>query len=82
MARSKKGTNGRNSAGRRLGVKRYDGELVDSGAILVRQRGTKVHPGPNVARGRDDTLFARCAGSVKFDRNGRRVRVEPAAATP
>ena len=65
MARSKSGTNGRDSSGKRLGVKCFDGQLVGTGAILVRQRGTRVHPGRNVSRGKDDTLFARCAGAVR-----------------
>ena len=82
MARSKSGINGRNSAGRRLGVKCYDGESVLCGAIIIRQRGTKVHPGHNVTRGRDDTLFARCAGTVKFENSGRKVRVDPKSTTP
>ncbi len=58
--------NGRDSAGRRLGVKRYDGQLVNSGTIIVRQRGTKVHPGLNVGLGKDHTIFAMAAGKVKF----------------
>ena len=58
--------NGRDSAGRRLGVKRYDGQLVNSGTIIVRQRGTKFFAGPNVAMGRDHTLFALKTGKVKF----------------
>lgn len=72
---SKKGVgssrNGRDSIGRRLGVKRGDGQFVLSGNILVRQRGTKVHPGNNVGRGSDDTLFATVDGVVKFERKGR-----------
>lgn len=70
--------NGRDSAGRRLGVKRYGGEQVLAGSIIVRQRGTKFHPGTNVGRGKDDTLFALTDGKVKFDRvrgNRRRVSV-------
>jgi large subunit ribosomal protein L27 len=82
MARSKSGVNGRDSSGRRLGVKCFDGQVVTSGSILVRQRGTRVHPGRNVTRGRDDTLFARCAGTVKFEKDGRRVRVEATPAAP
>ena len=58
--------NGRDSAGRRLGVKRYGGEAVTPGNILVRQRGTKVHPGENVGMGKDHTLFAKADGHVKF----------------
>ncbi len=69
------GVNGRNSPGQRLGVKVYDGETVTSGSIIVRQRGTKVHPGLNVKRGRDDTLFAVAGGKIKFEKDGRRVMV-------
>ena len=61
-------TNGRDSAGRRLGSKASDGELVSAGSIIYRQRGTKVHPGENVGRGSDDTLFAKIDGTVKFER--------------
>ncbi len=64
-------TNGRDSAGRRLGSKAADGELVTAGSILYRQRGTKVHPGENVGRGSDDTLFAKVDGVVKFERLGK-----------
>lgn len=64
--------NGRDSIGRRLGVKRYGGERVHAGAILVRQRGTRVHPGPNVGRGSDDTLFARSSGLVRYYRRRNR----------
>ncbi len=60
--------NGRDSAGRRLGVKKSDGQLVIPGNIIVRQRGTKVHPGMNVGMGRDHTLFALVQGNVKFTR--------------
>jgi large subunit ribosomal protein L27 len=75
------GKNGRDSHGKRLGIKRFDGQVVTAGSILVRQRGTKVHPGQNVGRGRDDSLFARAGGLVKFDRDGRRVSVlAPATA--
>ncbi|MCA1848378.1 MAG: 50S ribosomal protein L27 [Actinobacteria bacterium] len=66
--------NGRDSAGKRLGVKAYGGQLVRAGSIIVRQRGTKVHPGANVGRGSDDTLFAKVGGRVNFDRSrGRSV---------
>ena len=66
--------NGRDSAAQRLGVKVYDGTIVTAGSIIVRQRGTKFHPGENVGRGGDDTLFATSPGSVKFgSRKGRRV---------
>ena len=60
-------SNGRDSASKRLGVKRYGGQFVTAGSILVRQRGTKFHPGLNVSRGNDDTLFARIDGHVKFE---------------
>jgi large subunit ribosomal protein L27 len=63
--------NGRDSAAQRLGVKRSDGQFVLAGNILVRQRGTKVHPGENVGIGSDDTLFAKESGIVKFERKGR-----------
>ena len=59
--------NGRDSNAQRLGVKRYEGEKVNAGTIIVRQRGTKIHPGMNVGRGSDDTLFAKVAGVVKFE---------------
>jgi large subunit ribosomal protein L27 len=58
--------NGRNSAGKRLGVKAYGGQLVTAGSIIVRQRGTKAHPGLNVGKGSDDTLFAKVPGQVSF----------------
>ncbi|NLW90691.1 MAG: 50S ribosomal protein L27 [Syntrophomonadaceae bacterium] len=63
--------NGRDSESKRLGVKRYDGQVVRAGNILVRQRGTKIHPGNNVMIGGDDTLFAVVDGKVKFERKGR-----------
>jgi len=66
--------NGRDSNAQRLGVKTYDGTLVPAGSIIVRQRGTKFHPGRNVGRGGDDTLFALTEGVVKFgSRNGRKL---------
>ena len=67
--------NGRDSIGKRLGVKKFAGEFVRAGNILVRQRGTKFHPGLNVGRGGDDTLFALVDGKVKFGRNrfGKRI---------
>lgn len=72
---SKKGVgssrNGRDSAAKRLGVKRGDGQFVLAGNILVRQRGTKVHPGVNVSKGGDDTLFATVDGIVRFERKGK-----------
>lgn len=72
--------NGRDSEGRRLGVKKFGGELVKSGNILVRQRGTKFHPGRNVGLGRDFTLFALVDGTVRFERfskNRTKINVEP-----
>ena len=63
--------NGRDSAAQRLGVKRADGQFVLAGNILVRQRGTKIHPGNNVGSGKDDTLFALVDGTVRFERKGR-----------
>ena len=63
--------NGRDSAAKRLGVKRADGQFVLAGNILVRQRGTKIHPGENVGIGKDDTLFALVDGRVKFGRLGK-----------
>ena len=66
--------NGRDSNAQRLGVKRFGGQLVNAGEIIVRQRGTHVHPGDNVGRGKDDTLFALAAGTVEFgSHRGRRV---------
>jgi large subunit ribosomal protein L27 len=73
--------NGRESNSQRLGVKAYGGTFVRAGGILIRQRGTKYHPGRNVAIGRDDTLFALADGVVKFDRQGRRVNIVEEAAT-
>ncbi len=73
--------NGRDSRAKRLGVKRGDGQYVLAGNILVRQRGTKIHPGTNVGRGGDDTLFAKVDGIVKFERKGKdkkQVSVYPA----
>lgn len=74
--------NGRDSAGKRLGVKRYDGELVTPGTIILRQRGTRFHPGENVGLGRDFTIFATVEGRVKFSPHakGRRKRVSVLAA--
>ncbi len=72
--------NGRDSPGQRLGVKVFDGQAVSAGAILVRQRGTRIAPGPGVAEGRDHTLFALIPGRVAFrrsGRDGRRVAVTP-----
>lgn len=82
---SKKGVgsskNGRDSQSKRLGVKKFDGELVTAGSIIVRQRGTKVHPGNNVGIGGDDTLFALVDGKVKFERKDKKrkqVSIYPA----
>ncbi len=86
MAHKKAGgstRNGRDSESKRLGVKRFGGEQVLAGNILVRQRGTKFHPGTNVGRGKDDTLFAKVTGVVKFEKKGPHQRsfvsVTPAA---
>jgi large subunit ribosomal protein L27 len=67
--------NGRDSRSNRLGVKKYGGQAVIAGNILIRQRGTKVHPGVGVGIGRDHTLFALVDGKVKFDREARRINV-------
>ncbi len=73
--------NGRDSHSKRLGVKRYDGQAVTGGSILVRQRGTRIHPGLNVGRGKDDTLFALKDGLVKFQKDGKIVSIlEPEVA--
>ncbi len=74
--------NGRDSAGRRLGVKRYDGQLVRPGTILIRQRGTRFHPGKNVGLGRDHTIYSLIDGKVKFGpfAKGRRKQVSVFAA--
>jgi len=72
--------NGRDSNAQRLGIKKYDGEVVLGGNILVRQRGTKIHPGTNVGIGDDDTLYAKVAGTVKYERvgkDGKKVSVYP-----
>ncbi len=66
-------TNGRDSAGRRLGAKASDGEYITAGSIIYRQRGTKVHPGLNVKRGSDDTLFAVVSGIVKFEKKANKT---------
>lgn len=68
--------NGRDSNPKFLGVKRFGGELVTTGSIIVRQRGTKFHPGENVGRGGDDTLFALADGRVSFRRSGKRTYAE------
>ncbi len=67
--------NGRESNSQRLGIKIFGGQAVPAGGIIVRQRGTRYHPGRNVKRAKDDTLFALVTGVVKFDREGRRVNV-------
>ncbi len=72
--------NGRDSNSQRLGVKRFGGQLVTGGSILVRQRGTKFFPGDNVGRGKDDTLFAKVPGIVRYrdhGRQGRTISIEP-----
>ena len=68
--------NGRDSNSKRLGVKRYGGQLVTAGSIIIRQRGTKFHPGENVGLGKDFTIYALKNGIVKFDKGGRRVNIE------
>jgi large subunit ribosomal protein L27 len=75
--------NGRDSNAQRLGVKRFGGEFVSGGSILVRQRGTRFMPGHNVGRGKDDTLFAKLSGQVRFEdrgRQGRFISVYPMAS--
>ncbi len=74
--------NGRDSNGQRRGVKRFGGQEVTAGSILVRQLGSKFVPGKGVGQGRDYTLFALVDGRVKFDQEGRRVNVVPEAAVP
>lgn len=87
MAHKKGGSsthNGRDSNPQFLGVKRYDGQVVRAGSIIVRQRGTRIHPGDNVGIGGDDTLFALVDGSVKFQRVGKRkkkVNILPGTAS-
>jgi len=71
--------NGRDSQSKRLGVKKFGGESVVAGNIIIRQRGTKFQPGRNVGLGRDYTIWALADGNVKFDRSGRRVNVETSA---
>ena len=73
--------NGRDSVSKRLGVKKYGNEFVIAGNILIRQRGTKWVPGRNVGIGKDHTLFALVTGNVRFDKDGKRVNVDPAALT-
>ena len=67
-------SNGRDSAGKRLGAKAADGEFITAGSIIYRQRGTKIHPGKNVGRGTDDTLFAKIDGYVKYEKVGKNNR--------
>lgn len=77
--------NGRNSNPQYLGVKRYGGEVVSAGSIIVRQRGTRFHPGRNVRRANDDSLFALVDGVVKFefkDKNRQKISIYPVAAAP
>ena len=77
MSKTKAGgssKNGRDSAAQRLGPKVFDGQMINAGTIIVRQRGTRIHPGDNVGKGSDDTLFAMTTGVVKYgERNGRRL---------
>ena len=78
MAHKKAGgssSNGRDSAGRRLGVKRFGGEFVNAGTIIVRQRGTRFHPGNNVGLGNDHTLFAKVNGNLKFETKTKATRI-------
>ncbi len=88
MAHKKGGgssVNGRDSQGQRLGVKRFGGQLVNAGTILIRQRGTRHKPGLNVRRGKDDTLFALITGIVRFEnkgQDGRYISVVPVEAKP
>lgn len=89
MAHKKGGgssVNGRNSPGQRLGVKRFGGQMVHAGTILVRQRGTRHKPGENVGRGKDDTLFAMVTGVVRFENRGQDGRyisvLPPESAAP
>ncbi len=79
MSKSHQGVNGRDSNAKRLGVKRFGGQAVKAGEVLVRQRGTKFKPGTNVRRGGDDTLFTVVAGEVKFEKEGKVVSVYPKA---
>lgn len=79
MSKTKAGgssKNGRDSAAKRLGPKVFDGQAVDAGAVIVRQRGTRIHPGQNVGRGGDDTLFAKASGTVRYGTRNRRRLVD------
>ncbi len=84
MSKKKGGSstrNGRDSQAQRLGIKAYGGQVVHAGTIIVRQRGTKIHPGVNVGRGGDDTLFAKVNGSIRFQQSRRHyVHIDPVAA--
>ena len=71
--------NGRDSNAKRLGIKLYGGQLAKAGSILIRQKGTRWHPGKNVGQGNDYTLFALKPGKVYFDKGGRRINVDPVA---
>ena len=85
MAHKKAGgssRNGRDTAGRRLGVKKYGGEVVEAGNIILRQRGTRYYPGTNVGMGRDNTLFAMIDGTVKFARRGKDQQVVAVVPAP
>ncbi len=73
--------NGRDSVSKRLGVKVFGSQTISAGGIIIRQRGTKFHPGSNVGLGRDYTIFAMVDGKVRFDRGGRRVNVDPVPAS-
>ena len=75
MGQASTARNGRDSQSQRLGVKMFDGQTIKAGAIITRQRGTRIHPGRNVGRGKDDTLFAMKAGIVKFLKNRKEVTV-------
>lgn len=79
MSKTKAGgssKNGRDSAAKRLGPKVFDGEFVNAGAVIIRQRGTRIHPGTNVGRGSDDTLYALEAGTVRFGKRNQRRLVD------
>ncbi len=79
MSKTKAGgssKNGRDSAAKRLGPKAFDGQFVEAGAVIVRQRGTRIHPGENVGRGSDDTLYALAAGRVRFGKRNQRRLVD------
>ena len=78
MAGAASARNGRDSTSKRLGVKRYDGQVVSAGSIIIRQRGTRYHAGLNVGQGRDFTLFALKDGTVKFLKDGAVVSIVPA----